>query len=247
MLLPVPQVSLRLAAPQSVLSQEKSSEKKANNNTYCHPNSNPCRQRQYCSSVPPVLVKSRRARYRFRVNRFSRRCCHPFHLSVFVALRFLPCNRLPPDHSTVSDEVMAFARRLSPNRARRVAVDGDPFSVVFQVPPTRVNRQNRQCSAPAWTSEVDGPIFHADPQFTFLDLAEFRKYFREPGNDCASVLSSQLHRIFLPLPPTRIIPSSTTYFAMRGVPDSPSPRYCPDTRFHSIIASTAAMAFTSGS
>ena len=141
-----------------------------------------------------------------------------------------------PNDGAVPYEVVAAAPGIGPHGPTRGTVQGHRLAIEMHVPPAWVERQDRQIATAAWTAQVDGPVLVADPELAGLDCVEVGQYVYEDGTEFYGRHSCE--------------PSAGT---MRGLSsrnlwrnEEDFEAYCPVRRRHSITASAAANAFTSG-
>ena len=143
-----------------------------------------------------------------------------------------------PNHSVSPYKVVAAAAGISPYGPPGRTLQGDRLPIEVNVPPAGVEGQHGQIAAPAGTAQVDGSMLVADPELAGFDCVELGQYIYEDG--------TEVHG--------RHAYISLRAGAMRGVSsrnlwrnEVDSETYCSVRRRHSITASAAANAFTSGS
>ena len=144
---------------------------------------------------------------------------------------------LRPNDSVVPYEVVAATAGIRPHGPTRRTDQGDRLPIKVNVPTAGVEGQHRQIAATAWTSQVDGPVLMADPQFAAFDYVEVGQYVYEDGTEFHGCYSRKSVG-------QRIFGFSIRNLCRNG---ADSETYCPVRRHHSITARDAANAFTSGS
>ena len=90
---------------------------------------------------------------------------------------------LRPNDSVVSYKVVAATAGIRPHGPTRSAIQGDRLPIEVNVPTAGVEGQHSQIATTAWTAQVDGPVFVADPQLTVFDYVEIGQYVYEDGTE----------------------------------------------------------------
>ena len=144
---------------------------------------------------------------------------------------------IQPDHIVVLYEVVAAAAGVCPYGPARRTFQGYRLPIEVNVPSARMDGQNRQIATTTRTAKVNGPMLVADPKFVGFDCVELRQYLYEDGTEfhwCIPTIQFAL-----------VIRGVSSRNLWRNETDSET--YCSVRRRHSITASDAANAFTSGS
>ena len=140
-----------------------------------------------------------------------------------------------PDYCVVLNEVVAATAGMRPHGSACGTVQGDRFPIKMNMPAAWMERQDSQITTSAWTTQINCAVLVAYPEFANIDQVKVGQYLYKDG--------AEFHRCQRSSGVTILGLSSRNLWRNGEGFET----YCPVRRRHSITASDAASAFTSGS